>query len=612
MLEYVEFGQDTQSSFILCVLKGQRGQRKRVSTRNRLCKFVYDHFDTNKTTGNQEKKTTATYIFTRCRKKSKKNTSSNTHAMQKVRLCFLDRSKKGKKGNSRPQKDDHDDFDPLANAVIDDEFAIPVSSKKKKSKPKKEEKQIEKKQDGPLGGLKSKAAAYKIETETFTLLEGEGLEDADLEDLGEDDLKEMGLSEQQAKCVASAVRGDPIEDSSPLKNLRAKAYAHGITADAFKKLEDEGLADEDVADLEQDDLEGMGLSSDQAARVIRAVKGEAPLAAEDVKLPKLREKATEFKVDDKTIATLEAEGLDDEDLYEMDKNDYKGLGIKLGQAVRVIKAVKAMMEATKNGEEEVTTEGDAGKTDAAAEEGKQEPEIPDFDAMDFDDKPKKKKKKKKKSNGNQSVPKEQKADDDDDPFAAFAQAKPEGEPKLTKAQLKRRRQKEAAEKAKREAAEKGDTEVTDKAEPDDGEVDISKMSKKARKKYLKRLKDEEEAKKKAERLQKLLEERKRLEDEEKRKVEEEKRRKEEEKRMAEEEERRKEEERIRKKEEKKRKRLEMKKQGLILTKKQKEERRRLELARKRLEKSGGVPQETNNRPRRDRDRRRRGKHHHMQ
>mmetsp|Transcript_6939 Transcript_6939/g.12773 ORF Transcript_6939/g.12773 Transcript_6939/m.12773 type:complete len:1248 (-) Transcript_6939:129-3872(-) len=498
------------------------------------------------------------------------------------------KGKKGKKGNQNRVQSKHedDDFDPLKNAIIDDDFALPMASKgkKKQNKPKSEEtKEAQVPQStGPLGKLESKSALYKVSAETLETLSGEGLEDYDLADLAAEDLVEMGISEEQATKVVAAVRGDPVE-AGPLGKLRALAEAHGISEESFGVLEGEGLELDDILELEASDLVDMGLSDDQAARVLSAAKGGDPVgqaASEDVKLPGLKAKAGEFKIDDSTVAMLEEEGLEDEDLYEMEKGDFKDLGIKIGQVVRLIKAVKAMKEDSE-----------------PAEEVEPEPAPkPKFQ------KPKKNDKKKDKPRPKMA------AADDDDFLSDFLDKKADegGEKQLSKKQLKRLRQKE---KKEREAAGGGDKaeggESGELPKKEDGTVDVSKLSKKAKKKYLARLKKEEEAKKKAEALARLKAERERLEREEEEKKLAEKKRIEDEKKAAIEEAKRKEEEIKRRKEEKKQKRLEMKKAGLILTKKQKEERKRLELARKRMGLPAQAASGDANRRRNDRDKRNR-------
>lgn len=485
---------------------------------------------------------------------------------------------KGKKGNYKPAKDNEPDFDPLANAVIDDDFA--VTSLSKKSNKSKSKSKPANAPTGPLSGLSAKATLYNISKETLDLLKSEELEDDDMADLGEEELTEMGVSADQAANVCKAVRGDPVEGGSegPLAKLKAVAASHEISEATLKVLEGEDLTDDDLGDLEADDLVEMGIDADQAAKVVAAAKGEA---AGPIVLKGLKSKAAEFKIDDSAVATLEKEGLDDEDLFDLEKGDYKDMGIKLGQALRIVKAVNALKSAS-----------------APAEQPKKEEE--ESAPKPFKAPPANKGKKGSKKKG--------KPDDNfDDFFAELDTGAEKVEKKLSKAQLKRRRQKEAREAAER-AAKEGKTVGEEGGEEATKEVDPSKMTKAQRKRYNAKLKKAEEAKKKAakkaEALAKLQAERIRLEELEKKKIEDEKKAIEEEKHAAEEAKRKAEEDRVRRKEEKKRKRLEMKKAGLILTKKQREERKRLEQIRKRMEAQGlTVPEQPTDSNRRQNNRR---------
>ncbi|GAB5365371.1 hypothetical protein AAMO2058_001052100 [Amorphochlora amoebiformis] len=482
------------------------------------------------------------------------------------------KGKKGKKGNQRPQKRvEEDDFDPLKDAVIDEEFAIPTASKKKnKHKPKK----VEKKEaesvpvpSGPLSNVKSKAKLYKITEESIAMLEEEGMEDGDLPDMEEGDLVEMGLSAEQAAQLAKLVRGDPADEEktgSPLSKLRGCAQSHGIADGTFETLEREELTDEDLADLESSDLVDMGLSHEQAAAVVAAVKGEPAPAAAPKKLKLLREKAEEFKIDDAVIDVLAKEDLDDDDLFDLEKDDYKSMGLKIGKVIRIMKAVKALKAEREATKPETTTAPEPKPTSKPASKPEPEPT----------------------SKLTEPKPSAKKTDNNDDPFSEFAHEKPKEE-KLSKAQLKRRRQRERA------AAEAKGGKVGDKE--GDQPLDPSKMSKKQLKKYKQRLKKEEEAKRKAAALAKLKAEAERRKREEEERQRQEKLRREEEKRKAEEEARRQAEEELRRKEEKKRRRREMKKAGLILTKKQKEEKKRREAAARRLAEqraAQGLPTDT--------------------
>jgi len=380
---------------------------------------------------------------------------------------------RGKKSSSRrPKIEEEDDFDPLANAVIDDEFALPVSGKKKKqgkSKSAAAEPAPAPAAEGPLGTLKGKASLYKIESKSVEILSEEGLEDDDLADLGQEDLVEMGLSEEQAKKVVSAVRGDPVEgDNSALQKLRGTAESYGILEESFTLLEEEGLADEDLEDLGQEDLMEMGLSADQAQRIVSAVNGSSPPSGTgSQKLSLLKAKAGEFKIDEKTIQTLEAEGFEEDDLFDLDKDDYKGIGLKLGQILRLMKAVK-----------EIQSEKAAGRQlENEDETTPTEPNIETKEKKESTKKVSKKSSSKSSKKGSKKTSKKEVNEgeskgDNDDPFADFIQEKPREE-KLSKAQLKRRRQKEAAARGEKDKEEESKEEMP---------TDPSKMSKKQRKK----------------------------------------------------------------------------------------------------------------------------------
>lgn len=398
--------------------------------------------------------------------------------------------------------------------------------------------------EGGLGELKARAAAYGLSEATLALLAEEGMELDDLEGLGAEELVEIGVDSAQAPLLVSAVRGDPIPGASgsgPLPKLRAAAEAHGITQASIDALAGEELDDDDLEGLEVDDLEGMGLDADQAARVLRAVRGEAPPAAG--RLAKLKARADEFKISADAVKVLDGEELDDDDLAELSKDDLKDLGIKLGQALRIIKAVKAIQAATKQGGEAA----DAKSTDA-------------------------------KSNDDNAAP-----------------AKT-----LTKAQLKRQRRKER-EMAAAAAAAAGRP-VPDAAAAaapatnvpvDLSKIDPSKLTKAQKKKLKakqkkaaeKARKAEEERKKKAEaaaRLKALKEAQAEAARKEKERIAAEKKAREDAIREAKEAEERAEAARLARIAEKKRRRLEKKKSGVILTKKQREQKRKLELARQKL------------------------------
>eukprot|EP00466_Bigelowiella_natans_P007503 jgi/Bigna1/146474/aug1.115_g21182 len=167
----------------------------------------------------------------------------------------------------------------------------------------------------------------------------------------------------------------PTTGGDPLQHLRSLSSAYGISEEVFRVLEGEGLADDDLQALEASEIEELGVSSEQATLIVRAVRGgQVPTTNSPdsgggaSKLSRLRALADEFRIDEETIVKLEMEGvaatacdlftiqksssyrvrkksLDENDLSEMDKSDYKDLGIKLGQALRLLKASKAMMAA---------------------------------------------------------------------------------------------------------------------------------------------------------------------------------------------------------------------------------------------------------------------------
>mmetsp|Transcript_553 Transcript_553/g.735 ORF Transcript_553/g.735 Transcript_553/m.735 type:complete len:1277 (-) Transcript_553:100-3930(-) len=511
--------------------------------------------------------------------------------------------KKGKKnkrkGNQKTYKKEEDDFDPLANVVIDKEF-LPMSQKKgkKQGKPKPEKKNVVEPvaSTGPLSGLKSKAKLYKISDGSIAKLIDEGFEDDDLEGLELDDIKETGISEDQAEQIMKAIRGDPVEEQKdPLAKLKASMEQYGITGESVTVLESEELADDDLEDLSAEDLVEMDLTEDQAARIVAAVKGDPVPTSEPQKLALLRAKAKEFKINDAAIDALAKEDLDDEDLYDLDKSDLKSMGIVLGQVLRILKAVKAIKaEAPKEAKSIPETKKPVKEEKTKVLEKK------DIEKKEPTSKVEEKKEPQSESDS-QAKPSKQNEKptgkkDNDDPFADFLGSKTDtgGEENLTKAQLKRRRKAQA----KAAAASGGE-------KKDDGQVtDPSKMSKKQLKKWKQKQKKLEEQRKREEALKKFKEEQERRRKEEEERIRLEKERIEREKREAEAERKRQEEEKERKRLEKIALRKKLKREGKILTKKQRAQRAQNEKARARLLAAQGGDGQTAQQPSRRRDDRR--------
>mmetsp|Transcript_46949 Transcript_46949/g.75456 ORF Transcript_46949/g.75456 Transcript_46949/m.75456 type:complete len:85 (+) Transcript_46949:418-672(+) len=68
-----------------------------------------------------------------------------------------------------------------------------------------------------------------------------------------------------------------------------------------------------------------------------------------------------FKIDAKTLRILGEEDLDEEDLFELERSDFKAMGLKYGQIVKLLKAITRIKDedeaAEKNGGKKKTKPG---------------------------------------------------------------------------------------------------------------------------------------------------------------------------------------------------------------------------------------------------------------
>eukprot|EP00466_Bigelowiella_natans_P010170 jgi/Bigna1/82378/fgenesh1_pg.91_\ len=87
----------------------------------------------------------------------------------------------------------------------------------------------------------------------------------------------------------------------------------------------------------------------------------AKAADPSAKLPRLASMVEKFKIDAKTLRILGEEDLDEEDLFELERSDFKAMGLKYGQIVKLLKAITRIKDedeaAEKNGGKKKTKPG---------------------------------------------------------------------------------------------------------------------------------------------------------------------------------------------------------------------------------------------------------------
>ncbi|GAB5363309.1 hypothetical protein AAMO2058_000872200 [Amorphochlora amoebiformis] len=133
--------------------------------------------------------------------------------------------------------------------------------------------------------------------------------------------------------------------SSGLEGLRAVAVGFDVSDSTIERLIGEEITLGDLESAKPEDLKLIKISEEQAEKVFQALRNAPKSASREPSLAplgRLAARAREFGIPERTIKRLEERGVDDVEVFDLKTRDLVKIGVKLGPAIRVAKAIEAM------------------------------------------------------------------------------------------------------------------------------------------------------------------------------------------------------------------------------------------------------------------------------